>query len=215
METAAQPVTRLYQTALWLAFFTVGYNLLEGVVSIAFGISDETLTLFGFGVDSFIEALSGIGIVAMILRIRQNPDVPKSEFEKTALTITGWSFYLLAIGLTLTAAVNIFTGHKPETTLPGAIIAIISIAIMYWLVREKTKVGKALNSEPILADASCTKVCIMMSIVLLASSFIYAITGFGFVDSLGALGLTYYAINEGREAFEKAKGIDACACHDA
>jgi hypothetical protein len=205
---------RLYQTALWLGFFTVAYNLIEGIVAIGFGISDETLTLFGFGVDSFIEVMSGIGIVAMILRIRQNPELPKSEFERTALKITGWSFYILAIGLVISAILNIVTGHKPETTLPGAIIAAISIAIMGWLVWQKMKVGRALNSEPILADASCTKVCIYMSVVLLAASFIYSLTGFGFVDSLGALGLTYYAVNEGREAFEKAQGLDDCTCED-
>ena len=79
--------------ALWLALFTIFYNLLEGLISIFFGISDEVLTLFGFGADSFIEVMSGIGILAMVLRIRGNPGAPRSQFEKTALRITGTSFY--------------------------------------------------------------------------------------------------------------------------
>jgi hypothetical protein len=66
---------------------------------------------------------------------------------------------------------------------------------------------------PILADANCTMVCIYMSVVLLISSFIYQFTGFGFVDSLGALGLIYFSINEGRESFDKAKGLE-CSCED-
>ncbi|MFL7870664.1 MAG: hypothetical protein AB8I58_17680, partial [Anaerolineales bacterium] len=69
---------RYWNYALWLAIFTILYNLAEGLVSIFFGLSDETLTLFGFGVDSFIEVMSGIGILAMVLRIRQNPDTDRS-----------------------------------------------------------------------------------------------------------------------------------------
>jgi len=209
--TGKSTLDRYYQIALLLGFFTVFYNLIEGLVSVYFGVSDETIALFGFGVDSFIEVTSGIGIVAMILRIRQNPDTPRSEFEKTALRITGTSFYILAAGLALTAIINIATGHKPETTVAGAIISIISIAVMWALVAAKRKVGRALNSAPILADANCTLTCIYMSIVLLAASLIYQFTGFGFVDSLGALGLIYFSYNEGKEAFEKAAGLE-CAC---
>lgn len=203
---------KYYRYALLLGIFTVLYNLGEGIFSIAFGIQDETLALFGFGVDSFIEVLSGLGIVAMILRIWRNPDTPKSVFEKTALQITGISFYLLAIGLGATAFINIYTGHHPETTLSGVIISLISIVTMWALVRAKTHVGHRLNSAPILADANCTKVCIYMSVVLLAASVLYEFTGIGYVDSLGALGLIYFAVHEGREAFEKARGADICAC---
>lgn len=214
MTTLTQSTENKYWNyALWLAFFTIFYNLAEGLVSIFFGFSDEALTLFGFGVDSFIEVMSGIGILAMVIRIRQNPDTPRSQFEKTALRITGTSFYLLVAGLAITAVYNIYTGHKPETTLPGLIISIISIAMMWALVLGKRKVGRTLESQPILSDANCTMVCIYMSVVLLASSLIYQLTGFGFIDSLGALGLIWFSYNEGREAFEKAAGMDDC-CDD-
>jgi len=204
---------RLYSYALWLGYFTVFYNLLEGLVSVFFGVHDEALTLFGFGVDSFIEVLSGIGIVAMVYRIRQNPDTPRSQFERSALQITGTSFYLLAAGLALTAIYNIYAGHKPETTLPGLIISLVSIATMWALVTGKRRVGRALDSAPILADANCTLVCIYMSLVLLAASIIYQLTGFGFVDSIGALGLIYFSVKEGRESFQKAKDLD-CECEE-
>lgn len=199
--------------ALWLAVFTILYNIAEGLVSIGFGASDESLALFGFGVDSFIEVMSGIGILVMVNRIRQNPDTSRTPFEVTALRVTGTAFYILAAGLAASAVFNIITNHKPETTLPGLVISIISIAIMWALVTSKRKVGRTLNSMPILADANCTMVCIYMSVVLLVSSFIYQVTGFGFVDSLGALGLIYFSINEGRESFEKAKGLE-CDCED-
>jgi len=214
MVTLDQSMTSKYWSyAFWLAVFTIFYNLAEGLISIYFGISDETLTLFGFGVDSFIEVMSGIGILAMVIRIHQHPDTPRTQFERSALRVTGIAFYLLAAGLALTAVYNIFIGHKPATTVPGLIISLISIGIMWLLVTGKRRVGHALNSSPILADANCTMVCIYMSVVLLVSSLIYELTGFGFIDSLGALGLIYFSINEGKEAFEKAAGMEDC-CED-
>jgi divalent metal cation (Fe/Co/Zn/Cd) transporter len=206
-------VNKYWSYALWLALFTIFYNLAEGLISIFFGVSDETLTLFGFGVDSFIEVMSGIGILAMVLRIRQNPETPRSQFERTALRVTGTSFYLLTLGLGATAIYNLFTAHKPTTTLPGLIISLISIAVMWALVMGKRKVGRTLDSSPILADANCTMVCIYMSVVLLAASLIYQLTGFGFIDSIGALGLIYFSYNEGKESFEKAAGLEDC-CDD-
>jgi divalent metal cation (Fe/Co/Zn/Cd) transporter len=208
MTLSPESEAKYWQYALLLALFTIFYNLAEGLVSVYFGVQDEALTLFGFGIDSFIEVMSGMGILAMVLRIRQNPDTPRSIFERTALRVTGVSFYLLAIGLTATSLYNLFTGHKPTTTLPGLIISIVSIAAMWALVLGKRKVGCALNSSPVLADANCTMVCIYMSCVLLVSSFIYQFTGFGFVDTLGAFGLIYFSIKEGREAFEKAATLE-------
>ena len=111
MTTLSQITENKYwQYALWLALFTVFYNFAEGLISIYFGAQDETLTLFGFGVDSFIEVMSGVGILAMVLRIRQNPGTPRSQFEQTALRITGTSFYILAAGLGATGIYNLFTG---------------------------------------------------------------------------------------------------------
>jgi divalent metal cation (Fe/Co/Zn/Cd) transporter len=204
---------RYWQYALWLALFTIFYNLAEGLISIYFGAQDEALTLFGFGVDSFIEVMSGLGILAMVLRIRHNPETSRSRFERAALRITGTSFYLLAAGLAATAVYNLLTRHQPTTTVPGVVISLVSIAAMWALVRGKRRVGKALSSAPILADANCTLVCIYMSLVLLAASLIYQLTGFGFVDSLGAVGLIYFSVHEGRESFEKAAGLEDC-CED-
>jgi divalent metal cation (Fe/Co/Zn/Cd) transporter len=85
---------------------------------------------------------------------------------------------------------------------------------MWMLVLGKRRVGHLLNSAPILADANCTLTCIYMSLVLLASSVIYRFTGFGFVDSLGAIGLIYFSVTEGMDAFGKARSlVDGC-CDD-
>jgi hypothetical protein len=109
---------RYWTYTLWLAVFTVLYNLGEGLISVYFGLSDETLTLFGFGVDSFIEVISGLGILAMVLRIRQHPDIPRSQFERTALRVTGTSFYLLAAGLGATAFIISAPHTSPKQPCP-------------------------------------------------------------------------------------------------
>ncbi|HBL77333.1 MAG: hypothetical protein A2W90_21820 [Bacteroidetes bacterium GWF2_42_66] len=202
---------KLYKTAYSLSLFTIFYNLIEGLVSMLLGYTDETLTLFGFGVDSFIEVTSGIGIAVMILRIRQNPESSKSAFEIKALKITGTAFYLLSVGLLAGIILNLSNHQKPETTFWGVVISLVSIAVMVWLMNAKKKVGKQLNSEPIVADANCTKVCVYMSIVLLVSSLIYELTGFAYADVIGAAGLIYFSVAEGKEAFEKAKG-KKCSC---
>jgi len=206
-------VNELYKLANKLSLFTIFYNLIEGLVSIMLGYKDETLTLFGFGVDSFIEVLSGIGIYIMLLRIKQNPERPKSSFEIKALKTTGLAFYILSAGLSIGIISNILNHHKPETTFWGIIISLVSIAVMVWLMIVKKRTGRKLNSEPIIADANCTKVCVYMSIVLLLSSLIYESTGFTYADLLGAGGLIYFSITEGKEAFEKAKGKEDNCCN--
>jgi divalent metal cation (Fe/Co/Zn/Cd) transporter len=205
---------KLYSTALWLAIFTIVYNLIEGLVASYFGYHDETLALFGFGVDSFIEMISGIGIAHMIYRMRAHPDTKRDDFERTALRVTGTSFYLLAGGLIISAAVIILTGRNPETTLWGVVISVISIVVMLCLIWGKIRVGKALRSQPILADASCTKVCIYMSIILLVSSGLYELTHLPFIDAAGTLGLAWFSYSEGKECFEKAINETHCACDD-
>jgi len=195
---------------LLLAIFTIVYNLAEGIISVMLGIQDETLALFGFGVDSFIEVLSGFGILQMVIRIDKNPGSSRTRFEITALRITGSSFYILTLGLLAGATINFYTGHKPESTFWGVVISGISILVMFWLYRSKIHYGKKLNSEPVISDGKCTLVCLYMSIVLLLSSAIYELTGFGWVDTIGALGLAWFSFNEGREAFEKARGKECC-----
>ena len=139
---------KLYDIALALGVFTILYNLAEGIIATSFGFEDETLALFGFGVDSFIELISGTGIVVMVLRIRQNPQSNRSPFEKTALKVTGVSFYLLVAALVTSALVVLYSGHKPLTTFWGVIISLISIVVMLLLIYGKIKTGKQFNPMP-------------------------------------------------------------------
>jgi len=201
----------LYKYAVILAFITIFYNLAEGLISIYFGVQDETLSLLGFGIDSFVEVISGIGILHMLIKIK-NKGEERDEFEKTALRITGTAFYILVAGLLATAVYNIYINHKPETTFWGIVISLISIITMSALIFFKMKVGKSLNSRAMIADANCTKTCLYLSIILLVASIGYELTGFGGIDSVGALFIAYFSFKEGKEAFEKARTGKNCEC---
>lgn len=202
----------LYKQASALALITIFYNIIEGIVSVFFGLEDETIALLGFGIDSFVEVISGIGIWHMIQRTKKNGNIRPDRFEQQALRITGTAFFILTVGLTVTAVINLYQGHKPETTLWGIIVAGISIFSMWMLVHYKVKVGRELASQALLSDANCTKVCIYLSVVLLVSSVGYELTGVGGFDSIGAVVIAVLSFREGREAFQKAKGNMVCGC---
>jgi len=122
--------SKLIRNAFILAIITVVYNVFEGLASVFFGASDETLALFGFGIDSFVEVISGAGILHMIVRMKKAGAQDVSDvdrIEKQALMITGTAFYLLTAGLVVSSALSLFLHKKPETTLAGIIISAISI----------------------------------------------------------------------------------------
>jgi divalent metal cation (Fe/Co/Zn/Cd) transporter len=208
-------MSKLLNKALILGIITIVYNIIEGLVSVFFGAKDETLALLGFGIDSFVEVISGIGIVHMIFRMKFAKVTERDKFEKTALIINGTAFYILTAGLLLGSVLNIINDTRPSTTSAGIIISVISIGTMYYLMNAKLKVGKSLNSDAIIADANCTKTCFYLSFILLASSGLYEIFRIGYFDILGSLGIAYYAFKEGRESFEKSKSQELnCACDD-
>jgi len=199
--------------AFILSLITIIYNIAEGIISLYFGINDETLSLLGFGTDSFVEVISGIGIAHMVLRMRYSKVNQRDKFERQALRITGFGFYILTAGILVGAVLNLIEGSKPENTWPGIVIAGISILTMYFLMKYKLKIGKVVESDAIIADASCTKSCLYLSIVLLVSSVAYEIFQIGYIDIIGSLGIAWFTFSEGRESFEKAKSNKmACGC---
>jgi hypothetical protein len=210
-----QPAQRdeLLARANLLAILTIGYNLVEGLVSMALGGADETLALFGFGVDSFIEVISAAGVWHMLRRIRDNCGETLDAFEQRALRITGWAFHALTAGLVLMAGLNLVQQHKPETTVWGVLVSLVSMSFMWLLIHHKTRIGTALGSAAILADAACSRACLYLSMVLLVSSAGFELTGIGSLDAIGALLIAWFTWQEGREALGKARGLScACAC---
>ncbi len=203
----------LLKKAMLLSIVTILYNMVEGGISTVFGYSDETIALFGFGVDSFVEVISGAGILHMVMRMRKTSVEEHDRFERRALYITAGAFFMLAAGLVVGGVINIYTGAKPETTLVGIIISSISIITMWFLYRSKLKTGTELNSAPIIADAGCTKTCFYLSFILLASSLSWEFFAIPYVDVLGGFGIAWFAFSEGRESLAKARsGSLTCSC---
>jgi divalent metal cation (Fe/Co/Zn/Cd) transporter len=201
------------KVALVLSIITIVYNIAEGIVSLIFSINDRTLALFGFGADSFVEVISGIGILHMIVRIKKSSEENTDKFESTALRITGFGFYVLTTGLITGSIINIIEKNSPSTTSAGIVISAISIFTMYLLMKAKLKAGLELNSDAVIADAHCTKTCFNLSIILLFSSLLYEISSIGYFDILGSLGIAYYSFMEGKESFEKAENSKLnCTC---
>ena len=215
ISTDSKSFKGLVSFALLLSVITILYNIAEGLISIFFGLNDETLALFGFGLDSFVEVISGIGILHMIIRMKRNPISERDRFERTALKITGLSFYLLCAGLILASVLLVIKDVKPDTTIVGIVISLISILTMYALLHYKLKVGRALNSDAIIADANCTKTCFYLSFILLASSLSYEVFKIGYLDIAGSLGIAYFAFKEGKESIEKSNSAKlSCSCQD-
>ncbi|MCX8029958.1 MAG: cation transporter [Thermodesulfovibrionales bacterium] len=201
----------LYRKALLLALITIIYNIIEGIVSVYLGVEDNTIALAGFGLDSFVETISGIGIFHMIKKAQKSRGKEIDHFEKTALKVTGIAFYLLATGLIFGSAINLYMRNQPETTLWGIIISLISLMVMWLLIHYKLKVGKRLNSQAIIADANCSKACMILSLILLVSSLLHESFGLGDIDSIGAFAIALWSFKEGKEAFRKTYGIP-CKC---
>src|SRR3989339_809765 len=114
---------KLLRIAILLSLITIVYNIAEGIISVYFGIDDDALSLLGFGTDSFVEVISGIAILHMVLRMRFSKVVQRDKFERQALRITGFGFYVLTAGILIGAMLTLIKGSKPETTLPGIIVA--------------------------------------------------------------------------------------------
>lgn len=198
--------------ALLLSIITVFYNTLEGLVSVFFGYNDETLSLFGFGVDSFVEVISGLGIMHMTLRMKKGNVAEKDKFEKTALRITGAGFLLLTAGLITGAMINFINKTRPVTTFWGIIVSAVSIVTMYILLKSKLNVGEKLGSKAIIADARCTMTCFYLSFILLGASVLYEFFKIGYIDIIGSLLIAFFSLREGLEAIRDSRSCKMDCC---
>lgn len=179
--------------ALWLSGLTIVYNLAEGLVSMAFGWADDSVALFGFGADSFIEVASAALVLWKLL------DHGNLERERKATRGIGWLFLWLALGIAGGAALQLTARTHPPTTVPGLVISALSLSFMAFLWRAKLKTAKALDSATVEADAACSRACIQLSIVLFLGSLLFLLApALWWVDAAAALGL---AVLIGREGF--------------
>ncbi|MBL7715859.1 MAG: cation transporter [Bdellovibrionales bacterium] len=200
--------TSLIKKAKALAIFTIVYNLIEGIISVYFGIEENSVSLAGFGVDSFIEVFS-----AMIVFWKISGHETSANKEKIALRGIGLLFMVLAVTTFGSAIYQLISGKHPDTTIPGILVSTISLSFMFWLWRAKKKVGEALNDAVILGDAACSLACIQLSVVLFAGSIAYWIfPNLWWADGVAAVTLTYFIAKEGIGYLKADPGEDHCCC---
>ena len=200
---------RWVRRALVLAWLTIAWNVVEGVLAMGFGFAEESLALFGFGVDSFVE----VGAAVMVLwRLRGDfgagTALARSR-EKTATLVIGSLLLLLGVGVAVGSGLQLLAGGHPGSTVPGLIVSTLSIGLMVFLWRAKLTVAKQLDSRTLLSDAACSRSCLQLSVILLAGSLLYVLfPALWWADSVAAIGLAGLIGWEGIQAIRAARQPD-------
>src|SRR5437667_12561480 len=187
-----------------LEYFTIGWNSLEGLIAVAAGVFAGSISLVGFGMDSFIEVTSG---ATLLWRMSVDADVERRERnEKVSLRIVGVCFLALAAYITYEAVSDLARKTTPEHSIPGIALACVSLVVMPILSRAKRKVGNALSSAAMNADARQTDFCVYLSAILLAGLVLNAALGWWWADPVAALIMVPIVAKEGFD------GIKARTC---
>ena len=203
-EAASIDRALLARTGRRLEYFTIGWNALEGIVAVVAGALAGSISLIGFGIDSFIEVTSG---AALLWRLSVDADEQQRErHERTALRIVGACFVALSIYIGYEAIADLVAHRAPEHSVPGIILAVVSLIVMPLLSRAKRRVGSSLNSAAMHADARQTEFCTYLSAILLGGLLLNAAFGLWWSDPVAALLMTPIILREGVE------GLRARAC---
>jgi divalent metal cation (Fe/Co/Zn/Cd) transporter len=168
--TQALPLERrrgLHRRALRLEYFTVGWNVIEGVVAIGAGVVAGSLALVGFGVDSSIEVISAVGLLWRLRSAGPTASVAEeSTAERRALYVVAATFFLLAAYITVEAGTGLLGGEQPDTSTVGLVLSVLSLLVMPTLAYWKQRTGREMGSRALVADAAETWVCSYLSLTL-------------------------------------------------
>lgn len=187
----------LHKKALNLSYFTVGYNIIEGAVSILAASLSGSIALLGFGFDSFVESFSGF---IMIWRFKTKRSLKGEEkIEKRALRLVGYTFFILAFYVAFESIKKLYQSEAPNPSLLGIIIATLSMIIMPILSHMKYKTGKLLKSRSLIADSKETQACAALSITLLIGLALNYFLGLWQADPIIGLLIAGFLIREGYE----------------
>ena len=188
---------RLYRKGLYLEYFNVGYNILEAIVSIVFGSIANSIALIGFGLDSIIESLSGL---VLIWRLRQHGKISKEteeKIEKRATRFVAVTFFILGLYVLFESIKKLVLVEIPEPSLPGIVIAIVSLIAMPILTWQKYKTGKQIDSRALVADSKETLACTVLSAALLLGLGTNYLFGFWQADPIVGLIIVAFLFREG------------------
>ncbi|MDP1807344.1 MAG: cation transporter [Acidimicrobiales bacterium] len=187
--------------AIVLERVTIGYNVIEGLVAVTFGIIAGSVALTGFGFDSWIE-VTAAAVVLRRLHAEVAGGEPDEAKDRRALRIVAVTFFVLATYVTVEGVRDLVMGDEPSISVVGIVLTALSAVIMPALARLKRAAGEAMNSRLVLADAAETKLCAWLSVSTLAGLAGFAAFGLSWIDPLAGFVIAYFAVREGREAWE-------------
>jgi divalent metal cation (Fe/Co/Zn/Cd) transporter len=202
--------TELVSKGRRLEYFTIGWNLLEGIISIGAGIGTGSIALVGFGFDSLIEVSSG---AALLWRLHLDAPEKRERAERIALKLVGASFLLLAAYVIFDSVKSLVKRESPEASYIGIAIAALSLVVMPLLARAKRRVAVKLSSRALHADSRQTDICTYLSAILLGGLGLNALFGWWWADSIAALVMVPIIVKEGIEAIRGENCCDKGACH--
>lgn len=197
-------MANLYQKGLILEYFTVGYNVFEAIASISFGWLSGSIALVGFGLDSIVESLSGLVLIWRLKQHKTITEEQEEQIEKQAVRFVAITFFILGAYVLFESLQKLFTQEIPEPSLAGIVIAIASLIIMPVLATQKRKVGEAINSQALIADAQETLICAWLSGALLLGLSLNYLFGFWQADPIAGLFIVYFLAREGWELWEES-----------
>jgi divalent metal cation (Fe/Co/Zn/Cd) transporter len=207
IETLERPAAVLRGRRL--EYFTVVWNTLEGLIAVVAGIVAGSISLVGFGIDSFIEVTSGS---VLLWRMSVDSDVHRRQRnEKLALRIVGACFLVLAAYIAYDSISDLWSKRAPEHSIAGIVLACASLVVMPILSRAKRKVGHALGSAAMHADAKQTEFCTYLSAILLLGLVLNAFFGLWWADPLAALIMAPIITKEGIEGLQGKACADCCS----
>lgn len=208
MSAAATAARReeLHRRGLVLEWFTVAWNVIEGVVAMGAGLLTGSVSLMAFGADSFIEVISA---VALQWRLRKaGPHASAEErgvAERKALYLVSVTFFLLATYISYEAFGALLSREGPENSTVGLVLSIVSLLVMPALAYGKQRTGHEMGSEALQADVVETWVCSYLSLALLVGVGLNAAFGWWWADSVGALAMLPVILWQGWETWEEAR----------
>jgi len=191
-----------------LEYFTIAWNTLEGLVAVVAGAVAGSISLVGFGIDSFIEVTSGS---VLLWRMSVDSDVHLRETnEKRALRFVGACFLLLAAYIAYDSILDLWSKRAPEHSISGIVLACVSLVVMPLLSRAKRRVGRAMGSSAMNADAKQTEFCAYLSAILLVGLLLNASLGWWWADPLAALIMVPVIAKEGLDGVRGRACADCC-----
>jgi divalent metal cation (Fe/Co/Zn/Cd) transporter len=198
----------LVRRGLWLNYFTIGYNVLEAVVSLASGWMAGSVALVGFGIDSLIEVTAS-GAAQWRLHADVDP-ARRAAVERTTVRIIGWSFLGLAGYVLIDATRSLWLRERPESSRVGIVLLVLSSVVMPLLARAKRRVATGLASRALEADAAQTSLCAYLSVIALAGVALNMAFGWWWADPAAALGMVPIIVKEGLEGIRGEAPCDDC-----